>query len=102
MSQNWASEVFPKQKSQLINTGDVVAVKGGRMRNTLYPYSMAQYLRPGMGSFLTANKLAIPVGPNYRKLLKKIEPDPIRMEFKELFEKASLFCTGVDDRRNND
>ena len=72
------------------------------MRNVLYPYSMAQYLRPRMGSFLTANKLAISVGPNYRKLLKKIEPDPVRMEFKELFEKVSLFCTGVDDRRDND
>ena len=78
-----------------MNTGDVVAVKGGRMRNTLYPYSMAQYLRPGMDTFLTANKLAIPVGPNYRRLLKKLEPDPVRMEFKELFEKVVLCWIGL-------
>lgn len=52
---------------------------------------MAQYIRPGTDTFLTANKLAIPVGPNYRRLLKKLEPDPVRMEFKELFEKVFLF-----------
>lgn len=58
------------------------------MRNTLYPYSMAQYIRPGTDTFLTQNKLAIPVGPNYRKLLRKYQPDPFRMEFKTLFEEV--------------
>jgi hypothetical protein len=67
--------------------GDVVAVKGGRMRNMLYPYSMAQYIRPGTDTFLTENKLAIPVGPNYRRLLQNSQPiDPVRMEFRTLFE----------------
>jgi hypothetical protein len=62
------------------------------MRNTLFPYSMAQYIRPGTDTFLTQNKLAIPVGPNYRRLLRKIEPDPLRMEFRALFEKVICFC----------
>lgn len=70
--------------------GDVVAVKGGRMRNTLYPYSMAQYIRPGSDSFLTQHKLAIPVGPNYRRLLKRRTIDPARMEFDELLARVSI------------
>ena len=73
--------------------GDVVAVKRGRMRNTLYPYSMAQYIRPGTDTFLTENKLAIPVGPNYRRLLQKSLPiDPVRMEFRTLFENVYFGC----------
>jgi hypothetical protein len=65
------------------------------MRNTLYPYSMAQYIRPGADTFLTQNKLAIPVGPNYRRLLRKMEPDPIQLEFKQLFKKVFLGTWGV-------
>jgi hypothetical protein len=71
-----------------LKTGDIVAVKAGRMRNVLYPYSMAQYIRPGSNTFLTQNKLAIPVGPNYRRFLRKGEPDPLQTEFKELFERV--------------
>jgi hypothetical protein len=60
------------------------------MRNTLHPYSMAQYIHPGSNTFLTQNKLAIPVGPNYRRILRKNQPDPLRIEFKTLFQKVCL------------
>lgn len=60
------------------------------MRNTLYPYSKAQYIRPGNDSFLTQNKLAIPVGPNYRRLLNNSTPDPARIEFAELIKRVFI------------
>lgn len=61
------------------------------MRNTLHPYSMAQYIRPGTDSFLTQTRLAVPVGPNYRRLVRKMEGDPVREEFNVLFERVSVF-----------
>jgi hypothetical protein len=73
---------------QLLTVGDVVSVHGGRMRNVLYPYSMAQYIHPGAETYLTTNKLAIPVGPNYRRRLRKSQPDPLREEHQDLFEKV--------------
>lgn len=75
--------------SNYLRLGDVVAVKGGRMRNTLFPYSMAQYIRPGTNSFLTQNKLAVPLGPKYRQRLSKSEPDPLKSELAKLFEKVA-------------
>jgi hypothetical protein len=62
------------------------------MRNTLYPYSQAQYIRPGSDTFLTQNKLAVPVGPNYRRLVKKSTIDPARMEFAELIKRVITKC----------
>ena len=62
MSRNSAIEVIPLESN--LTLGDVISVKAGRMRNTLYPYSMAQYIRPGSDTFLTQNKLAIALGPN--------------------------------------
>lgn len=82
----------PGFRASIINeaiVGDVVSVRRGRMRNMLYPYSMAQYIHPGAETFLTKNKLAIPVGPNYRRLLRKTEPDPLRQEYRQLFEDVS-------------
>jgi len=66
------------------------------MRNMLYPYSMAQYIHPGAETYLTTNKLAIPVGPNYRRLLRKSQPDPLRQEYQVLFEKVrkTPLCRG--------
>jgi hypothetical protein len=51
---------------------------------------MAQYIHPGAETFLTQNKLAIPVGPNYRRILRKNQPDPLRIEFQTLFNR--VFC----------
>lgn len=72
------------------------------MRNVLYPYSMAQYIRPGSDSFLTQHKLAIPVGPNYVRLLRTISPDPAQLEFEALFEKVLPVLNDSDDRRGRD
>ena len=58
------------------------------MRNQLHPYSQAQYIRPGAETFLTQTKLAIPVGPNYRRYLREKQPDPLRIEFQGLFKKV--------------
>ena len=66
------------------------------MRNTLHPFSKAQYIRPGTDTFLTQNKLAIPVGPKYRRLLGKIEPDPLRVEMKALFKKVIKHISKTD------
>jgi len=98
MSQNSEVEVLPKNLAlsveafsvNLRNVGDVVSVHAGRMRNTLYPYSMAQYIHPGAETFLTTNKLAIPVGQDYPRLLRKREPDPLGEEYRTLFQQV---CT---------
>src|SRR5947207_438316 len=68
------------------------------MRNTLHPFSKAQYIRPGTDTFLTQNKLAIPVGPKYRRLLGKIEPDPLRVEMKALFKKVIKHISKTDKK----
>jgi hypothetical protein len=56
---------------------------------------MAQYIRPGTDSFLTQTRLAVPVGPSYRRLVRKLERDPVREEFQVLFERVSVFGDGL-------
>lgn len=58
------------------------------MRNVLYPYSMAQYLHPGKGTFLTQDKLAIPFQPGYRAMIRRRSPDPARAELRKLFQEV--------------
>jgi hypothetical protein len=70
------------------------------MRNYLYPYSMAQYIHPGSDSFLTQNKLAIPVGPNYRRILKKQKLDPSRIELGPLIKRVLSPLKWINDRRD--
>jgi len=71
-----------------LRVGDVVTVKHGRMRNILYPYSMAQYIHPGKDSFLTPEKLSIPVQPGYKAILRRMFPDPALEEFRQLFKQV--------------
>ena len=62
----------------------------------LYPYSMAQYIHPGAETFLTTNKLAIPMGPNYRRLLRKGEPDALSEEYRTLFQQVRTHSRQVN------
>ena len=79
-----------------------MVVKSGRMRNTLYPYSMAQYIHPGADTFLTQHKLAVPVGPNYRRMLRSITPNPARSEVDTLVARVILSRKLINDRRDED
>lgn len=58
------------------------------MRNTLHPYSMAQYIRPGSNTFLTENKLAIPAGTKYRRLLNLKENAQSESDLQKLLVRA--------------
>lgn len=55
------------------------------MRNALYPFSKARYIRPGSDTFLTKQKLAVPLIPG-NEVPSRNESDPFRMEFKQLLE----------------
>jgi hypothetical protein len=58
------------------------------MRNKLYPYSMAQYIRPGSNTFLTQNGLGVPFTPRSRTLGNLQEYSRKESELERLLAKA--------------
>ena len=49
---------------------------------------MAQYIHPGKESFLTPEKLSIPIQPGYKAMLRRMFPDPALEEFRQLFKQV--------------